>query len=81
MTSTEAKTLSDQDLFGPFLFARGADTRTVKLAALVVAHKGAEIPELRANGRDVIAPTKLATLFGRSYWRFDFELPKSRCGL
>jgi len=78
MTSTEAKTLSDQDLFGPFLFARGADTRTVKLAALVVAHEGAEIPELRANGRDVIAPTKLATLFGRSYWRFDFELPKSR---
>ena len=50
MTSSEATKITDQDLFGPFLFARGADAKTAKLAALVVANDGAEIPELKANG-------------------------------
>ncbi|NIY75046.1 alkaline phosphatase family protein [Thalassospira sp. HF15] len=75
MTITQAKTITDQDLFGPYLFARGADAETAKLAALVVADEDVEIPELRAHGSDVIAPVKLANLFGRTYWRFDFDLP------
>ncbi|QPO11812.1 MULTISPECIES: alkaline phosphatase D family protein [unclassified Thalassospira] len=78
MTSSEATKITDQDLYGPFLFARGANAKTAKIAALVVADDGAEIPEFRANDRDVIAPSKLASLFGRSYWRFDFELPSNR---
>ena len=77
MTSIEAKTIIDQDLFGPFLFARGGNARSVKLAALVVVDEDREIPEFRANGTDVIAPTKLASLYGRTYWRFAFELPAS----
>lgn len=75
MTSIEAKAITNQTLFGPFLFARGADAKTAKLAALVVANDDDNIPEFRVCGDDVIAPTKLATLFGRSYWRFDFDLP------
>ena len=78
MTITEAKTITDQDIFGPYLFARGADAKTAKLVALVVANEGVEIPELRANGHDVIAPVKLAELYGRTYWRFDFYLPANK---
>ncbi|MBC08349.1 alkaline phosphatase D family protein [Thalassospira sp.] len=75
MTKTEAETITDQNLFGPFLFARGADEKTTRLAALVVADSTQDIPEFKANDSDIVAPVKLAELFGRTYWRFEFDLP------
>ncbi|KJE33599.1 hypothetical protein UF64_17810 [Thalassospira sp. HJ] len=75
MTKTEAETITDHEFFGPFLFARGADEKTTRLAALVVADSTLDIPEFKANGSDIVAPVKLAELFGRTYWRFEFDLP------
>lgn len=75
MTENQVCTPSRDGLFGPFLFARGSDGTTTRLAALIVAPEGAKVPELRAMGRDLVTPEKLATLFDRSYWRFDFDVP------
>lgn len=75
MTDRKAKIIKGNDLFGPFLFARGGDDRVSRLAALVVAPEGMEIPELRPMGAAAVSPVELATLFGRTYWRFDFDLP------
>ncbi|HBU98346.1 MAG TPA: hypothetical protein DEF21_10650, partial [Thalassospira lucentensis] len=75
MTENQVCTPSRDGLFGPFLFARGSDGTITRLAALIVAPEGAKVPELRAMGRDLVTPEKLATLFGRSYWRFDFDVP------
>lgn len=67
--------MSEDGLFGPFLFARGSDGQTMQLAALVVAPDGRSLPEFRPEGQKAVVPEKLATLFGRSYWRFAFALP------
>ena len=77
MTENQVSKESGDEMFGPFLFARGGDSTKIRLAALIVAPDGSEIPELRAMDGDPVSPQKLATLFGRSYWRFDFELPAS----
>jgi hypothetical protein len=75
MTAIAPEILADNALFGPFLFARGGTDQTSRLAALVVAPEGVDIPEFSTCSDDLITPELLTTLFGRSYWRFDFDLP------
>ncbi|WP_336079678.1 alkaline phosphatase D family protein [Thalassospira sp. CH_XMU1448-2] len=75
MTASTPSPSTDTDLFGPFLFARGGTGQISRIAALVVAPEGLDIPEFRTDSGQPVLPELLATLYGRCYWRFEFELP------
>lgn len=60
---------------GPVLFARGADRALCRLSALLAVAGGAAPPALRIAGEPDLAPSRLADLFGRTLWRYDFALP------
>ncbi len=75
MTENKVSQTSKDGMYGPFLFARGADRKTSRLSALVVAPENMKVPEFKVMDSDPLHPVKLATLYGRTYWRFDFELP------
>jgi hypothetical protein len=69
MADKQNSAISTNGTFGPFLFARGSDDKTARLAALVVTPEGADPAEFRIMGQDIVTPTKLANRFGRHYWR------------
>jgi hypothetical protein len=75
MSKEKSVSQATDDMYGPFLFARGGDDKTARLAALIIAPDDAEIPAFRDDDGKTIPPVKLASLYGRSYWRFDFDLP------
>ncbi|MBO9506871.1 MULTISPECIES: alkaline phosphatase D family protein [Thalassospira] len=75
MADKQNSAISTNGTFGPFLFARGSDDKTARLAALVVTQEGDDPAEFRIMDQDIVTPAKLATRFGRDYWRYDFELP------
>ncbi len=67
MANKQNSAISTNGTFGPFLFARGSDDKTARLAALVVTPEGADPAEFRIMGQDIVTPTKLANRFGRHY--------------
>lgn len=75
MTDENQTSIAKDQLFGPFLFARGGDDKTSRIAALVVAPEGLDLPEFSVLEQGTITPVLLETLYGRCYWRFDFDLP------
>lgn len=75
MAGEQNNEISTKKTFGPFLFSRGSDDKVARLAALVVTPKGTNPAQLRVMGHDTVTPAKLASRFGRDYWRFDFDLP------
>lgn len=68
----------DEATIGPILFARGADDRSCRLAALVILPDGRPPPALVPDGGPQAVPESLYARFGRTVWRYDFALPVGR---
>lgn len=63
------------ETIGPVLFARGADEHQCRISAIVVTPDNLIPPVLvPAEGQDAI-PVRLFSQFGRTVWRYDFDLP------
>ncbi|MBC8131256.1 MAG: alkaline phosphatase family protein [Rhizobiaceae bacterium] len=60
---------------GPILYARGSDADGCRLSALVATSEGKAPPALTVAGRVDVLPRRLAELFGRTLWLYDFVLP------
>lgn len=65
----------EPEVTGPILFARGADDRRYRLAALLVLPEDREPPALEPEGGEPAVPIELDRRFGRAVWRYDFALP------
>ena len=64
----------DLDRVGPVLFARGGDGQASRVSALVVRPEDEAPPQFEASGQPVTA-RRLARMFGRTVWLYDFALP------
>ncbi|WP_417842729.1 alkaline phosphatase D family protein [Thalassospira sp.] len=76
MNEAQHDETSDCWLAGPFLFGRGCHAGAVKIAALLITRHDDAPPVLSPMGEGSITPVKLAEKFDRSYWRYDFTLPR-----
>lgn len=63
---------------GPILYARGSDGTECRLSALIATSGGEVPPALSVEGRGDTPPVRLADLFGRTLWLYDFVLPAKR---
>ena len=63
------------ETIGPVLLARGANERQCRLSAIVITLEHLNPPVLVPDEGKIITPVQLHSQFGRTVWRYDFDLP------
>jgi len=63
------------ETIGPVLLVRGANERQCRLSAIVITLDHLSPPVLVPEEGQIITPVQLHSQFGRTVWRYDFDLP------
>lgn len=66
---------SQLETVGPVLLMRGANERRCRLSAIVITLDNLDPQVLVPDEGQIITPVRLHSQFGRTVWRYDFDLP------